>query len=159
MKVNMNMAQTYREVVARVANPVEKLSHKQTVTRLYKQSLKTLDSWVIDRRLWNEEATKIRAQFDSHKALDPNSGLVKRLVREAEEKLEKYTHPDRYVFNYMPGGTRFMRNPPIPLDVCFPDGNIPEDVEVSPLEAINIDMTPLPARKGVFVDFSKKGYD
>jgi hypothetical protein len=112
---------------------------------------------------------------------DSVSSLTKRLVREAEEKLEKYTHPDRYVFNYMPGGSRFMRNAPIPLDVrllfpilmtsclarvltgcslqvCFPDG-VPEGEEVSPLEAINIDMTPLPERKGVFVDFSKKGYD
>ncbi|TMW69306.1 hypothetical protein Poli38472_001462 [Pythium oligandrum] len=158
MKVNANMNQTFREVVARFANPTEKLSHKQTVTRLYKQSLKTLDSWIIDRRLWNEEATKIRAEFEQNKHLEPNSGLAKRLVREAEEKLEKYTHPDRYVYNYMPGGTRFMRNAPIPLDVCFPDG-IPEGEEVSPLEAINIDMTPLPARKGAFVDFSKKGYD
>lgn len=43
--------------------------------------------------------------------------LSKRLVREAQEKLEHYTHPDKYVFNYMPGGTRFMRNAPIPLDV------------------------------------------
>lgn len=85
--------------------------------------------------------------------------LAKRLVREAQEKLDHYTHPDRYVFNYMPGGTKFMRNAPIPLDVCFPDGVIPDDVEVSPLEAINIDMTPLPAKKTVFVDFSKKGYD
>lgn len=44
--------------------------------RLYKQSLKTLDSWVIDRRLWNEEATKIRAQFDANRELDPESGYV-----------------------------------------------------------------------------------
>lgn len=43
--------------------------------------------------------------------------------------------------------------------VCFPDGVIPDDVEVSPLEAINIDMTPLPAKPTVFIDFSKKGYD
>ena len=43
--------------------------------------------------------------------------LAKRLVREAEEKVEYYTHPDGYVFNYMPGGTRFMRNAPIPLEV------------------------------------------
>lgn len=68
------MNQTFREVVARFANPTQKLTHKQTVTRMYKQSLKTLDSWIIDRRLWNEEATKIRAEFDQHKHLDPNSG-------------------------------------------------------------------------------------
>ena len=85
--------------------------------------------------------------------------LAKRLVREAQEKVAHYTHPDRYIFNYMPGGTLYMRNAPIPLDVCFPDGKIPDDVELSPLEGINIDMTPLPAKETVFVDFSKKGYD
>lgn len=87
------------------------------------------------------------------------ASLAKRLVREAQEKVDHYTHPDRYIFNYMPGGSLFMRNAPIPLDVCFPDGNIPDDVELSPLEGINIDMTPLPAKDTVFVDFSKKGYD
>lgn len=75
-RVNANMNKTYREVVGRVMGAPQELSHKQTVTRLYKQSLKTLDSWVIDRRLWNEEATKIRAEFDQHRALAPDSGCV-----------------------------------------------------------------------------------
>ncbi|CCI47449.1 unnamed protein product [Albugo candida] len=48
-----------------------------------------------------------------------------------------------------------MRNAPLPLEVCFPEG-VPDDVEVSPVEAINIDGTPLPAKETVFVDFSKK---
>lgn len=74
--VNANMNKTYREVVSRFVGAQEPLSHKQTVTRLYKQSLKTLDNWVIDRRLWNEEACKIRAQFDDNRALDPESGCV-----------------------------------------------------------------------------------
>ncbi|KAH7471113.1 hypothetical protein PRIC1_003075 [Phytophthora ramorum] len=157
--VNANMNKTLREVVGRFVGAKPQLSHKQTVQRLYKQSLKTLDSWIIDRRLWNEEATKIRAEFDANRTLDAESGLAKRLVREAQDKVDHYTHPDRYIFNYMPGGSLYMRNAPIPLDVCFPDGVIPDDVEVSPLEAINIDMTPLPAKETVFVDFSKKGYD
>ncbi|KAI9917526.1 hypothetical protein PsorP6_012855 [Peronosclerospora sorghi] len=158
-RVNPNMNKTLREVVGCFMGSAPQLSHKQKVQRLYKQSLKTLDSWVIDRRLWNEEATKIRAEFDSNRHLEPNSGLATRLLREAQEKLNHYTHPDRYVFNYMPGGTLYMRNAPIPLDVCFPDGEIPDDVELSPLEGINIDMTPLPAKETVFVDFSKKVYD
>ena len=66
--------------------------------------------------------------------------LAKRLVREAQEKVDHFTHPDRYIFNYMPGGSLYMRNAPIPLDVCFPDGKIPDDVEPSPLEAINIEV-------------------
>lgn len=74
--VNQNMNKTLREVVSRFVGQPEPLTHKQTVTRLYKKSLKTLDSWIIDRRLWNEEATKIRAEFDSHKDLAPESGYV-----------------------------------------------------------------------------------
>lgn len=75
--VNANMNKTYREVVARFVGAQEPLTHKQTVTRLYKASLATLGSWVIDRRLWNEEASKVRAQFDANKGLDPDSGCVR----------------------------------------------------------------------------------
>jgi len=39
---------------------------------------------------------------------------------------------------YMPGGTSFMRNPPLPLSVCYPDG-LPAGVEDIP--EVNIDMT------------------
>lgn len=76
MKVNPNMNQTFREVVSRFVAPAQDLTHKQTVQRLYKQSLKTLDNWIIDRRLWNEEATKIRAEFDQNSHLAPESGCV-----------------------------------------------------------------------------------
>lgn len=76
-RVNVNMNQTYREVVGRFVGAPQELSHKQTVTRLYRQSLKTLDSWIIDRRLWNEEATKIRAEFDQNRALATDSGCVR----------------------------------------------------------------------------------
>lgn len=76
MKVNPNMNKTFREVVGRFGAPAQDLTHKQVVQRLYKQSLKTLDSWIIDRRLWNEEATKIRAEFDQNRHLAPDSGCV-----------------------------------------------------------------------------------
>lgn len=76
MKVNPNMNKTFREVVGRFGAPAQDLTHKQVVQRLYKQSLKTLDSWIIDRRLWNEEATKIRAEFDQNRHLAPESGCV-----------------------------------------------------------------------------------
>ena len=74
--VNPNMNKTLREVVSRYVGAAPQLSHKQKVQRIYKKSLKTLDSWVIDRRLWNEEATKIRAEFDGNRELDPESGWV-----------------------------------------------------------------------------------
>lgn len=39
------------------------------VARLYRHALKTLDSWAIDRNIFNEEATKIRAQFDANRGV------------------------------------------------------------------------------------------
>jgi hypothetical protein len=44
-----------------------------------------------------------------------------RLIREAEEHLFEMSHPDKYIPAYMPGGSLFMRNPPLPLSVCYPD--------------------------------------
>ena len=38
------------------------LTHQQRVTRLYRHSLKALQSWAIDRSIINDEATKIRAR-------------------------------------------------------------------------------------------------
>mgnify|MGYP001188247612 CR=1 FL=1 len=43
------------------------------------------------------------------------------MIRDAEEQLFKLSHPDKYIPAYMPGGSLFMRNPPLPLSVCYPD--------------------------------------
>lgn len=60
----------------------------------------------------------------------------------------------------MPGGSLFMRNPPLPLSVCYPDG-LPAGVE--PLAELNIDMTQLTkgekaAAGRVLVDSANKRY-
>lgn len=52
------------------------LTHTQKVTRLYRSSLRLLDSWTVDRELFNEEATKVRAEFDANKNLPADSGYV-----------------------------------------------------------------------------------
>ncbi len=43
-------------------------------------------------------------------------------MREGRERLVANTHPDPYIAPYMPGGSLFMRNPAIPLEVMFPHG-------------------------------------
>jgi hypothetical protein len=60
----------------------------------------------------------------------------------------------------MPGGSLFMRNPPLPLSVCYPDG-LPEGVEE--LSELNVDMTLLTkgekaAAGRVLVDSANKRY-
>jgi len=52
------------------------LNHNQRVTRLYRNSLRTLNSWVIDRAIFCREARKIRAKFDKYKGLSADSGFV-----------------------------------------------------------------------------------
>ncbi|CAN0167322.1 unnamed protein product [Phaeothamnion confervicola] len=121
----MNAA--FRGAAAQYQQVPPKLSHAQVVCRLYRHSLKLLDSWVIDRRIFNQEATKMRAQFNAAKGEAPDSGKVKRLLREGHEMLASYAHPDRYIKPYMPSGSLYMRNPAPPLHVCFPLG-IPNHV-------------------------------
>lgn len=73
-----------------------------------------------------------------------------------------YTHPDPYRNPVMPGGSKFMRNPPLPMDVCFPDGNYPAD---APKYEINPDWSKATPESGraatgyVLVDFGKKNME
>lgn len=112
----------------------------------------------IDREVFLSEANKIRSEFSSNAHLAPESGKVKALVREAQEKLLTHSHPDKYILPWMPGGTLFMRNPPLPFDVVFA-GHVPEELHEEP---INIDMTPVvKGEKGdgrVLVDSANKAY-
>ena len=54
-----------------------------------------------------------------------------RLLREADAELATWTHPDPYVVPYMPGGSKFMRNPPPPLSLVFPHG-VPPEYDIAP---------------------------
>ena len=87
-----------------------------------------------------------------------DSPKVKRLVREAYDRLKYQTHPDPYIVPFMPGGSLFMRNPAVPLEVCFPDG-IPEEYSK---RRVNIDFSNIPDDQDyadkVFVDSCTKSY-
>ena len=67
---------------------------------------------MIDRDLFNEEATKLRARFDANRGASPAAAA--RLLEEGEDELYKNLHPDIYKIPNMPGGSKFMRNPPLP---------------------------------------------
>ena len=130
------------------------------VARLYRHSLKTLSSWVIDREVFIEEATALRARFDANRGI--SASAANRIMLEGEDELFTNTHPDPYTVPYMPGGTLFMRNPPIPIEVCFPEGDYPAD---APLYTFNPDMTISKPETGksavgsVLVDYSKKNME
>jgi len=130
------------------------------VARLYRHSLKTLSSWTIDRHVFNAEATKLRAEFDAQRGV--NMAAAARLLQEGKDRLFANMHPDIYKHPDMPGGSKFMRNPPPPMSVCFPDGDLPED---APQYALNPDLSVATVENGrnatgtVLVDFYKKNME
>jgi len=83
---------------------------------------------------------------------------ARRLLREGTEELTAQTHPDNYIAAYMPGGSLFMRNPAIPLEVMYPDG-IPEGKSH---RRLNVDMSNVPDEdeygSQVLIDSASKQY-
>jgi hypothetical protein len=75
------------------------------------------------------------------------------LLQAGEEKLVDFSHPDPYCMCWMPGGSKFMRNPPPPSEITG-DHDTPY---------INIDFTPIDwdgkkdtIRDSLVVDFGSK---
>lgn len=118
--------------------------------------LRNLTSWVESRDLWNDEATKVRTEFNKNMNVD--SATAARLMREGREALAAQAHPDNYIHAAMPGGSLFMRNPAIPLEAMYPDG-VPEGKS---RRRLNVDMSNVPDDQeyadDVLVDSSCKSY-
>lgn len=117
-------------------------------------------SWTIHRETFNEEATKLRQRFDDSRGC--SSSKAARLLREGQEELLEWTHPDPYCIPHMPGGSRHMRDSPLPMEICFPDGDYPAD---APDHFINLDWSVAKKETGkaavgsVLVDFGKKNME
>mmetsp|Transcript_8883 Transcript_8883/g.14433 ORF Transcript_8883/g.14433 Transcript_8883/m.14433 type:complete len:155 (-) Transcript_8883:1315-1779(-) len=132
-------------------------THQQRVTRLYRNSLKLLMSWAIDRDVFREEGLKLRARFEANRGLSLGEGEGALKLGEAE--LREYFHPDMYVLPYMPGGSKFMRNPPPPLEIVYPDGDVPEEAFTGTNTPVWPDMVPVsfrPEMTSCIVDFGTK---
>mmetsp|Transcript_17153 Transcript_17153/g.51203 ORF Transcript_17153/g.51203 Transcript_17153/m.51203 type:complete len:163 (+) Transcript_17153:178-666(+) len=129
------MDASFRAAAAQYMQKAPTLTHAQRVIRLYRQSLKTQNSWAVDRQVFIAEADKLRAAFDANK--NATGARATALLEKGEEKLWESSHPDRYIAAYLPGGSLYMRNPPLPLHVCH-DGHVPEGAHE---EFRNPDMT------------------
>ena len=83
------------------------------------------------------------------------SSLAARLLREGEEELVERGHPDMYTVPYMPGGSKFMRNSPVPLEAIFPDGIPPEfNIARKDVNGIQVPMSAQPeGMQTVLIDF------
>lgn len=72
------------------------LTHAQRVTRLYRNSLKHLLSWIIDRDEWRLEAVKLRSVFDASKDLK-DVGQATALLEYGEKEFNHWKHPSPYI--------------------------------------------------------------
>lgn len=111
----------------------------------------TADSFVVDN-------TRGPAGLATAAACAATARIVARLMREGEEELAKFTHPDPYVVPYMPGGSKFMRNPPPPLKAVFPEGIPSEhDVAYQDVHSVQVPQSAYPeGMETVFIDIYKK---
>ena len=75
------------------------ITHQQRVMRLYRNSLRHLLDWVIDRQSWRQEAVKLRERFDAHKH-EKDRRKIHKIMEAAEREFEKYKHPFPYVRKY-----------------------------------------------------------
>eukprot|EP00300_Choanocystis_sp_HF-7_P024334 c25759_g1_i1.p2 GENE.c25759_g1_i1~~c25759_g1_i1.p2 ORF type:complete len:137 (+),score=26.59 c25759_g1_i1:39-449(+) len=92
-----------------VGNPV----HTLRVMRLYRNVLMTTYDWVVHRRIFLEKAKEIRAAFDANKNVTDDIQIEK-LVLKGQDWLYEHMHPEPYIFNTLPGGSKYQRNTPPP---------------------------------------------
>ncbi|KAM9384843.1 NADH dehydrogenase [ubiquinone] 1 beta subcomplex subunit 9 [Pholidichthys leucotaenia] len=84
------------------------LTHQQKVMRLYKKSLRHLESWCVFRDKYRFYACLLRARFDENKH---EKDMVKAtmLLKAGEEEFWTNQHPQPYYFPDSPGGTSYER--------------------------------------------------
>ncbi|XP_058973010.1 NADH dehydrogenase [ubiquinone] 1 beta subcomplex subunit 9 [Pocillopora verrucosa] len=92
---------------------VKGITHQQRVMRLYRNSLRHLLDWVIDRQTWRQEAVKLRERFDAHKH-EKDRRVIHKILEAAEREFEKHKHPFPYVHPDSPDGSKWERNIPPP---------------------------------------------
>ena len=133
------------------------LTHQQQVCRLYRDCLKTAFSWASTRDLYLKDAQKIREEFRKNAALDPESAEAKKLLADGQKRLEEHRHPDQYIICWGVGGSKYMRNAPPPLEVCYPHG-VPKEVaeSVIPVHPDQVPYNWRPNNEEIMIDFNGK---
>ncbi|KAL5408217.1 hypothetical protein PMIN06_000462 [Paraphaeosphaeria minitans] len=90
------------------------MSSRTIVLRLYRRSLKLALDWAVHRYLWRGQAMYIRSLFEANKTVaEPRR--QRDLIKETENLLEKWKHPDPYRPPTAPGGSKYERNLPAPI--------------------------------------------
>ncbi|KAI5814840.1 hypothetical protein BZA77DRAFT_317638 [Pyronema omphalodes] len=86
---------------------------RSAVRSLYRRALQTSLSWTVRRDAWRVQAMNIRELFEANKDVTEPRQLSK-LLKETEDTLHKWRHPDAYVPPTAPGGSKYERNMPVP---------------------------------------------
>ncbi|XP_043117703.1 NADH dehydrogenase [ubiquinone] 1 beta subcomplex subunit 9-like isoform X2 [Puntigrus tetrazona] len=84
------------------------LTHHQKVLRLYKKSLRHIESWCIFRDKYRFYACLLRARFDENKH-EKDMMKATMMLKAGEEEFWDNQHPQPYVFPDSPGGTSYER--------------------------------------------------
>ncbi|KAI9798552.1 MAG: hypothetical protein M1833_004689 [Piccolia ochrophora] len=84
------------------------------IAALYRRSLKLSLDWCVHRSLWRGQAVYIRSLFEANKDVrDPRQR--RELIQETEQILQKWKHPDPYLYPTAPGGSKYERNLQVPI--------------------------------------------
>eukprot|EP00956_Cyclotella_meneghiniana_P021208 scaffold38243_cov75-Cyclotella_meneghiniana.AAC.14 len=86
------MNSALREAANQARQKPVNLTHNQEVARLYRKSLKMLSSWVIDREIFIEEATNLRARFDAERGVS-NAKAIRLLKCDVPERDRRGEEP------------------------------------------------------------------
>ncbi|KAG9127394.1 hypothetical protein FRC07_014339 [Ceratobasidium sp. 392] len=90
-------------------------AHRLHVKSLYKRYLTDAQNWYIRRDLWRNKAIEIRAEFERNRNVkDPRA--IAQIMADAEARLAARAHPDPYIHALYPGGTKWERNLPPPME-------------------------------------------
>ncbi|XP_053322426.1 NADH dehydrogenase [ubiquinone] 1 beta subcomplex subunit 9 [Spea bombifrons] len=84
------------------------LTHQQKVLRLYKKSLRHLESWCVFREKYRYHACLLRARFDDSKE-ERDMAKATKLLKAGEEEFWALQHTQPYIFPDSPGGTSYER--------------------------------------------------
>ncbi|XP_058603992.1 NADH dehydrogenase [ubiquinone] 1 beta subcomplex subunit 9 isoform X2 [Onychostoma macrolepis] len=84
------------------------LTHHQKVLRLYKKSLRHIESWCIFRDKYRFYACLLRARFDENKH-EKDMMKATMMLKAGEEEFWANQHPQPYLFPDSPGGTSYER--------------------------------------------------
>ncbi|XP_046748796.1 NADH dehydrogenase [ubiquinone] 1 beta subcomplex subunit 9 [Diprion similis] len=93
--------------------PLNLVSHPRRVASLYKNALRTLESWIWIRHVYRYNAVLLRQRFEKNKDIK-DLRIAKQLVIDGEKELFEHQHWLPRKFPNSPGGVAYEREVVLP---------------------------------------------